>query len=201
MAHDADRPVAVDVEAEVGVGRHFRQVEAGVVGQARRKMQVGGRVGLEKAERRPALVDLLRFGQPPRVGGALVVVDGEARQTELRRDDEMAAEGDHGRDDERRQGAPRAGKEATTTCRRPPTSPAARRSGRPAERHTSRRGRRGRSGPSRPDRRNRRGRTSCCSSGTRSRGTRRRRGTASTRRGRSRRASISGWDPRPDRSG
>ena len=117
MAHDADRAVAVDVEAEIGVGRHFRQVEAGVVGQARREMQVGGRVGLEEAERRPALVDLLRFGQPPRVGGALVVVDGEARQAEIRRDDEMAAEGDHGRDDERREGAPRAGKEAPRQAR------------------------------------------------------------------------------------
>ena len=33
IAHDADRAIAVDVKAEIGVGRHRRQTEAGVVGQ------------------------------------------------------------------------------------------------------------------------------------------------------------------------
>ena len=35
IAHDADRTVAVDVQPEIGVGRHRRQVEAGVVGEPR----------------------------------------------------------------------------------------------------------------------------------------------------------------------
>ena len=59
IADDADRPVAVDVEREIGVGGHLRQIEAGVVREARREMQVGARIGLEIAERRSALVDLL----------------------------------------------------------------------------------------------------------------------------------------------
>ncbi len=40
IADDADRAVAVDVHAEIGVRRHFRQVERGVVGKPRREMQV-----------------------------------------------------------------------------------------------------------------------------------------------------------------
>ena len=105
IANDADRPVAVDVESEIGVGRHLRQIETGVVGEAGREMQIGARIGLEKAERRSALVDFLRVGKLARVGNALVVVDREAAQPQGRRGDEMAAEGDEG---ERRIGQDRA---------------------------------------------------------------------------------------------
>ena len=82
IAHDADRTVAVDIEAEIGVGRHRRQIEAGVVGQARRKMQIGARIGLEKAERRGALVDLFRVREFARVGHAFVVVGRERLQAQ-----------------------------------------------------------------------------------------------------------------------
>ncbi len=46
IAHDADRAVAVDIKAKIGVGWHRRQTEPGVVGQARGKMQIGARVRL-----------------------------------------------------------------------------------------------------------------------------------------------------------
>ncbi len=130
VAHDADRAVAVDVEAHIGVGGHLRQIEAGVVGEARREMQIGGRVGLEEAERRIALEDLLRFGQAARVGGALVVVDREAGEAERRRDDEMRAERDDRRDDEAGSSAARPpGSERERRGRRRTTAAAARRSG------------------------------------------------------------------------
>ena len=75
-------------------------------------MQIGARIGLEEAERRPALVDLLRLGQAAGVGGALVVVDREPRQAERRRGDEMAAEGERGGDDKGDERAARARHEA-----------------------------------------------------------------------------------------
>ena len=111
VAHDADRTVAVDVEAEIGVDRHRRQGEAGVVGQARRKMQIGARVRLEKAERGSALVDFFRVRKFARVGDALVVVDGQRLQAKHLRRDEMAGERDHAGGDKRNERDPSAGAE------------------------------------------------------------------------------------------
>src|ERR1700733_1371159 len=120
MPHLAVWALAVDIEAHVGVGRHRRQIEAGVVGESRREMQVRGRIGLEQAERRITLEHLLGFRQPARVGSALVIVDGEAAETELGRRDEMAAKRKPRHDDEGNEGAARAGNEAPGDARGEP---------------------------------------------------------------------------------
>ena len=52
VAHHADGTVAVNIETEVGVGRHLRQIETRVVGEAGSEVQIGGRVGLDEAEGR-----------------------------------------------------------------------------------------------------------------------------------------------------
>ena len=82
VAHDPDRTVAVDIQAEIGVDRHGRQVEAGVVGEPGREMQIGARIDLEIAEGRGAFVDFLRVGEFSRVGDALVVVDRQRLEAE-----------------------------------------------------------------------------------------------------------------------
>ena len=94
IAHDADWTVTVDVKAEIGVGRHGWQIEAGVIGQARREVQVRARVGLEKAERRGALVNLFRVREFARVGHAFIIVGRERLQAERLRQHKMAAKGD-----------------------------------------------------------------------------------------------------------
>ena len=57
-------------------------------------MQIGARIGLEKAERRGALVDLFRIRKFARVGHAFVVIRRKRLQAESLRQDEMASEGD-----------------------------------------------------------------------------------------------------------
>ena len=101
IAHDADRAVAVDVEAEIGIGRHGWQIEAGVVGQAGGEVQIGARIDLEEAEWRSALVNLFRIRKFAGVGHAFVVVRRERLETEGLRDDEMAREGDKAGDQKR----------------------------------------------------------------------------------------------------
>src|SRR4029077_18787521 len=94
IAHDADRAITVDVEAEGGVGRHRWQIEAGVIGQARCKMQVRARVCLEKAERRGALVNLFSVREFTCVSHAFVIVSRERLQAERLRQHKMASEGE-----------------------------------------------------------------------------------------------------------
>ena len=82
---DARRALGVDVEAEIGVLRHGRQVERGVVRLARREMQVRARIDLQVAERRGPLVGALVVGELAGVGHALVVRHGELGDAQHRR--------------------------------------------------------------------------------------------------------------------
>ena len=95
VAHDADRAVAVDIKAKIGVCRHCRQAETGIVGKARREMQVGAGIGLQIAERRGALVDFLRVRKFARVSHAFVVIDGERLEPESGRDPEMTSKSEN----------------------------------------------------------------------------------------------------------
>ena len=121
---DARRSLRIDVEAEIGVGRHVGQVERRVVRLARREMQVGARIDFEVAERRGALVDALGVGELAGVGHALVVRHRELGDAECRRHDVVHGRRQHARRPRwRRCRADRRSRR--TTARRPPATAAA----------------------------------------------------------------------------
>ena len=163
VAHDADRAVAVDIKAEIGVDRHGRQVEARVVREAGREVQIGARIGLEIAEGRRAFVDPLRVREFPRVGNALVVVDRERLQAESGRERKMASKGQCAGERIRNERNAASGARAPRRDRPQATVPGAPRSGWPGRTHTSPEERRDRTIPPPRGRRNRRGQTSGCS--------------------------------------
>ena len=73
LPDDTARPLAVLIETEIGVFRHFRQVESGIVRQAGRKMQIGAGIDLQKPERRLVHQHALAIGEFAGIADALIV--------------------------------------------------------------------------------------------------------------------------------
>ena len=73
LPDDAARSLAVLIETEIGVFRHFRQVETGIVRQAGRKMQIGARIDFQKPERRLVHQHALAVGEFAGIADALIV--------------------------------------------------------------------------------------------------------------------------------